>query len=108
MNNAADELYRNIAEALAEAAPKDWAATWLTAIVHDDHAKVEYDYQSQDGKQNWFDPGLDAHNRIAMSLIKLRQAMGQPNLKNWNNITFRLERSGKFTADVRHDPKQDI
>lgn len=108
MSKAANDLYRNIAQALADTAPTDWAAAWLTAVVHDDHAKAVYDYKSQDGKENWFDPGNDTHNRIAMGLIKLRQVMAQPNLKNWNNITFRVERSGKFNADVRHDPKDDM
>jgi hypothetical protein len=107
MNHGINELYRNFAQALVEAAPENWASAWVTAVVHDDHAKTQYDYRSKGGTENWFDPGDDRHDKIAIALIRLRQAMKQPDLELWNNIIFRVEQSGKFNAEFRHDPKDD-
>ena len=108
MNEATQQFYREIAQALADTAPEDWSAAWVTGVVGDDYAITQYDYQSENGKEAWFEPGDAGNDKIAMALMGLRRAMRQPGLQPWNNITFRVERSGKFHADFRHDPKDDL
>ena len=100
---AASELYRNICSGWTLQTRHDLSmgvSLGPPAIVpRSTVVKTEYDYNTKDGKENSLNPADALHSPNCVALYGTAGNQ-QPNLAHWNNITFRVDRSGKFNADL--------
>lgn len=98
------DLFQQIAQALARRAPQGWTTVKVTTVIDSETMSTsQYDYVDGQGNEHWFDPDSGAAAEIGRSLRAIRAAAVAGGHEGWSRCTFLVVKDGTFTFDISYD-----